>query len=148
FTIQKAPPKDKSYKLPDGGGLHLLIQPNGKRLWRFRYRFAGKENMLALGPFPDISLASARRKRDEARTLVAEGKDPAQKKKEDKLAAAVASRNTFGAIVAEHLENLAAGGAAQTTIEKNRWLLEDLAAPLAKRPISEITPAEILDLLK
>lgn len=148
FTIQKAPPKDKPYKLSDGGGLHLLIQPNGKRLWRFRYRFAGKENMLALGPFPDISLASARRKRDEARTLVAEGKDPAQQKKEDKLAAAVASRNTFGAIVAEHLENLAAGGAAQTTIEKNRWLLEDLAAPLAKRPISEITPAEILDLLK
>jgi integrase len=148
FAIQKAAPSDKPYKLSDSGGLHLLIRPNGSRLWRFRYSFAGKENMLALGSVPEISLASARRKRDEARTLVAEGKDPAQKRKADKLAAAVASRNTFEAVVVDLLENLAASDAAQTTIEKNRWLLQDLAAPLAKRPISEITPAEILDLLK
>ena len=148
FAIQKAAPRDKPYKLPDSGGLYLLIQPNGSQLWRFRYSFAGKENMLALGSFPEISLASARRKRDEARTLVADGKDPAQKRKEDKLAAEMAARNTFDAVAAEVLENLEASGAAQTTIDKNRWLLQDLAAPLAKRPISEITPADILDLLK
>jgi integrase len=148
FAVQKAPPRDKPYKLPDSGGLYLLIRPNGSRLWRFRYSFAGKENMLALGSFPEISLASARRKRDEARTLVAEGKDPAQKRKADKLAAAIALRNTFEAVAVDLLENLAASDAAQTTIDKNRWLLRDLAAPLAKRPISEITPAEILDLLK
>ena len=148
FAIQKAAPRVKPYKLPDSGGLHLLIRPNGSRLWRFRYSFAGKENMLALGSFPEISLASARRKRDEARTLVAEGKDPARKRKADKLAATVAARNTFEAVVVDLLENLAASDAAQTTIDKNRWLLQDLAAPLAKRPISEIRPAEILDLLK
>lgn len=148
FSIQRARPREKPYKLSDGGGLHLLVQTGGSRLWRLRYRHAGKENMLALGSFPEVSLASARSKRDEARKLLAEGKDPSQKKKEDKIAAAFASANTFGAIAAEHLANLEANGAAPITISKNRWLLEDLAAPLAKRPISEITPAELLDLLK
>jgi hypothetical protein len=55
FSITKAKPKKKPYKLSDGGGLHLLIQPGGSRLWRFRYRFGGRENMLALGSYPEIS---------------------------------------------------------------------------------------------
>ncbi len=58
FAIQNAKPKGKPYKLSDGGGLHLLVQPGGSKLWRFRYRFGGKENMLALGSFPEVSLAS------------------------------------------------------------------------------------------
>jgi hypothetical protein len=148
LALQKATPRERPYKLADSDGLHLLIKPNGSKLWRFRYQFGGKEKMLSLGSFPEVSLASAREKRSEARKLVAEGRDPSQKKREDKLAAAVASRNTFEAVAAEHLANLQANGAAQTTIDKNRWLVEDLAAPLAKRPISEITPAEVLDLLK
>jgi integrase len=148
LAIRNATPGERPYKLPDGDGLHLLVNPNGSKLWRFRYQFAGKEKMLSLGPFPEVSLASAREKRREARELVAEGKDPSQKKREDKLAAAVVSRNTFGAVAAEHLANLQANGAAQSTIDKNRWLVEDLGAPLANRPISEITPAEVLDLLK
>jgi len=148
FSIQKARPRGKPYKLSDGGGLYLLVQPSGGRHWRFRYRYAGKENMLALGAYPDVSLASARTKRDAAKKTLAEGKDPSQKKKEDKIAAAFASANTFGAIAAEHLANLTDNGAAKVTIDKNRWLLEDLAAPLAKRPISDITPAELLALLK
>jgi Arm DNA-binding domain len=148
FAIEKAKPKEKPYKLSDGGGLHLLVQPGGSKLWRFRYRFAGKENMLALGSFPEISLASARSKRDGARKLIAEGRDPSQQKKIDKIAAAAAAKNTFGAVTEEYLQNLEASGAAASTISKNRWLLQDLAAPLTKRPITEITPAEILDILK
>ncbi len=148
FAIRNATPKERPYKLADGDGLHLLVNPNGSKLWRFRYQFGGKEKMLSFGSFPEVSLASAREKRMNARKLVAEGKDPSQKKRENRLAASVASRNTFAAVAAEHLENLQANGAAQTTIDKNRWLVEDLAAPLANRPISEITPAEVLDLLK
>jgi integrase len=148
LAIRNAAPGMRPYKLSDGQGLHLLVNPNGSRLWRFRYQFGGKEKMLSLGSFPEVSLASARNKRREARELVAEGQDPSQKKREDKLAAAVVSRNTFGAVSAEHLANLQANGAAQSTIDKNRWLVEDLGAPLANRPISEITPAEVLDLLK
>lgn len=148
FSIQNAEPREKQYKLSDGNGLHLLVQPGGSKLWLFRYRFAGKENMLSLGSFPDVSLASARQKRDDARRLLADGNDPSRKRKDDKLAAAVAAANTFGVVASEYLAKLKEEGAAESTLEKNRWLLEDLAAPLAARPITEIKPAEILDLLK
>ena len=79
FAVQKAAPADKPYKVFDGNGLFLLVKPNGKKLWRFRYHFAGKENLLAFGSYPEITLASARRKRDEARRLIAEGIDPSLK---------------------------------------------------------------------
>lgn len=148
FSIVKAKPAGKPYKLSDGGGLHLLVQPGGGKLWRFRYRFAGRENMLALGSFPAVSLASARDHRDEAKKLIAAGSDPSEKRKLDKIASAVAANNTFGAIASEYIEKLIEGGAAQSTIDKNRWLLEDLASPLSKRPITAITPAEILVLLQ
>jgi hypothetical protein len=148
LALQNAKPKEKPYKLSDGDGLFLLVQPSGRKLWRFRYRFAGKENTLALGPFPEIPLAAARGKRDSARTLIAEGKDPAQQKKLDKIAAATAANNTFGAIAEELLASLEESGAAGPTLSKNRWLLLTLAAPLAKRPIADITSAEILLLLK
>ncbi len=148
FAIQKARPRDKLYKLADGNGLYLHINPNGKKQWRFRYSFAGKENMLAFGTYPEISLASARKKRDEMRTLVAEGIDPSLKRKADKVAAANASRNTLGAIADEYLDHLRESGRAVTTMEKNTWLLNDLAAPFRKRPIKDINAAEILALLR
>jgi integrase len=148
FAIANAVAMDKPIKLSDGEGLHLLVQPNGRKQWRFRYRFAGRENMLAFGSFPTVSLAQARAKREEARKLLADGTDPAAKRKLDRIAAEVAARNTFGDIAAEYVNNLVANGAAESTISKNRWLLQDLATPLAKRPISEILPAEILLILK
>jgi len=148
FAIVNAAPKDKPYKLADGGGLHLLVRPNGSKLWRLRYRFNGQENMLALGQFPSISLAGARAKREEARSLLASGMNPSVKRKLDKIAAATAARNTFGDVAAEHLANLEANGTAATTMKKNRWMLQNLCTPIAKRPIAEITAAEILDLLK
>lgn len=148
FAIEKAKPREKPYKLSDGNGLALLVQPNGSKLWRFRYRFGGKENMLTFGPFPAVTLASARRKRDDARRLVAEGIDPAQQRKAEKAAATTTAENTFGVLAAEYIGKLKEQGNAASTIEKNRWLLEDLATPLASRPVAEIKPAEILDLLK
>jgi len=147
-AILGASARSAPYKLSDGGGLHLLVQPSGSKLWRLRYRFGGKENMLALGSFPEISLASARTKRDEARKLIAEGIDPSAKRKLDKVVAAVAANNTFGAIVTEYLDRLRDKGCSESTIEKNRWLLEDLAQPLTARPITAITPAEILIILQ
>jgi integrase len=148
FAITKAIAKEKPLKLADGGGLHLLVRPGGSKLWRFRYRFAGREKMLSFGSFPEVTLADARSKREEARKLIAEGIDPSVRRKLDKIASATAAKNTFGAVAAEHLANLEANGAAERTLTKNRWLLEDLAAPLASRPIAEIVPAEILDILK
>jgi integrase len=148
FTIVKAVAKDKPSMLADGFGLHLLVQPNGSKLWRFRYRFGGRANMLTLGAFPTVSLAAARSKRDDARKLLADGTDPAIKRKLDKIAAATTAQNTFGAVAAEYLAHMEANGASESTLSKNRWMLEDLAAPLANRPISEIVAAEILILLK
>ena len=148
FAIRKAKPQDKPFKLADGGGLHLVVQANGSKLWRLKYRFAGKEKLLSFGPYPVTTLADARRKRDEAKRLLANGADPSVQKRQDKIAAGVAARNTFGAVAAEVLANKEANDAANSTLDKNRWLLENLAAPLADRPIAEITAAEILDLLK
>ena len=85
FAITNAKPKAKPYKLADGEGLHLLVQPSSAKLWRFRYQFAGKEKMISFGAFPEVSLAEARGKREDARKLVAADTDPSQKKKEDKL---------------------------------------------------------------
>src|SRR6202030_926144 len=98
FAITRARAKDKPIKLSDGDGLHLLVKPGGSKLWRFRYRFADRENMLAFGAYPSVSLAEARSKREEARRLLADGKDPSVKKKLDKIAAATAAQNTFGAV--------------------------------------------------
>jgi integrase len=148
FSIQHAKPNDKPYLLTDGRGLHLLVTPTGSKLWRLRYRFLGKQNMLGLGAFPEVGLADARQKRDEARKLLAQGVDPSAHRRNEKLAAATAARNTFGTIAAEYIDKLRAEGKSDATVSKNEWLLVDLAKPLADRPIAEITPAEILALLK
>jgi integrase len=148
FAARRARPRDKAYKLTDGGGLHLFVRPNGSKLWRLKYRFAGKEKLLSFGPYPLISIAEARGKRDEAKKALLEGRDPAVQKKLEKIAAETVARNTFGLVAAEHIARMEANGAAKATIEKTRWLLEDLAAPISDRPISDIVPAEILDLLK
>lgn len=148
FSIQHAKPKDKPYLLTDGRGLHLLVTTNGSKLWRLRYRFGGKQNMLGLGTFPDVGLAEARQRRDEARKLVAQGVDPSAHRRNEKVAAATAAQNTFGVIAAEYVEKLRAEGKSDATLSKNAWLLADLAKPVAERPITEITPAEVLALLK
>src|ERR1700692_3397120 len=148
FAIEKARPKTKSYKLTDGGGLHLLVESNGSKLWRFRYHFGRKEKMLSLGRYPDVPLAAARAKRDDARKLVAAGTDPSQQRLLDRIATATLVKNTFGAIVEEYLAELGEKGLAESTMSKNRWLLQELAAPLSRRPITEIKPAEILPILK
>ena len=104
--------------------------------------------MLAFGAYPATSLADARTKRDEARRLLAAGIDPSTKRKQDHLDAAMSARNTFGANADEVLANKEANNASSSTLSKNRWLLKDLAAPLLERPITEISAAEILRLLK
>jgi integrase len=144
FSITNAKPKAKPYMLSDGDGLHLLVKPNGSKLWRFRYRFDGKANMLGLGSFPEVSILEARKKRTSIREKLAAGISPAVERMKTKIAAA----NTFGAVADEHLANLRKTGMAEQTISKNTWLLTTLAAPLRSRPIADIKPIEILDILK
>src|ERR1700739_4303664 len=93
FAILHASASDKPLKLSDGDGLSLLVQPNGAKLWRLRYRYLGKENMLALGAFPAVSVLDARKRRNEAKKLLADGIDPAQRRRLEKLRATAASQN-------------------------------------------------------
>ena len=99
--IDTAKPKEKEYKLTDGGGLYLLVKPNGAKYWRLKYRFFGKEKKLSIGVYPDISLADARLKREEARKVIALGGDPGEEKKAEKLAKKASVENTFKAIALE-----------------------------------------------
>lgn len=85
IKVRTAKPTDKQYKLTDGNGMHLLVHPNGSRYWRLQYRFGGKQKMLALGVYPEVSLADARARRDEARKLLANSIDPGDKRKMIKL---------------------------------------------------------------
>ncbi|MCI4070016.1 integrase arm-type DNA-binding domain-containing protein, partial [Dickeya dianthicola] len=95
-AIRNAKPLDKPYKLSDAQGLYLLIKPNGSKLWHLKYRFGGKEKKLAFGAYPTVSLASARKLREEARTILSAGDDPGVKKQHDKQAKK--NGNTFEAI--------------------------------------------------
>jgi len=148
FAIDRAKPKAKPYKLSDGESLYLFIQPNGSRWWRFRYFHEHKEKILSFGTYPEVSLKSAREKRADARTLVAEGVDPSEQRRADQVAAVFAANNTFGIAAEDYLKKLKEEGRAAATLKKNRWLLTQIAAPLTKRPIAEIEPAEILGLCK
>ena len=99
--VDTSRPKDKPYKLSDGGGLYLLVNPNGSRYWRLKYRIAGKEKLLALGVYPDITLAEARQKRADAKKVLAAGGDPGQEKQEEKQAKEQAVANSFERLAME-----------------------------------------------
>lgn len=108
----------------------------------------GKEKLLSFGPYPLVTIAKAREKRDEAKRLLLDGTDPGVKKKLDKLAAETEARQTFGLIAGEYLDRMQDRGAAKSTLAKTTWLLKGLASPFDNRPIKDLTVAEILDLLQ
>ena len=131
-------------KIFDARGLYLLVTPIGSRLWRFKYRYAGKEKLLSLGQYPQVSLKLARRKCDEARLQLSDGIDPAIRKAANKLD----TSDSFGAIAAEWLE-LQRKTFAPATWEKAQWTFNDLINPwLGQRPIQSITASDILLVLK
>ena len=148
LAIENAKSKERPYKLSDGEGLHLQVMPNGSKWWRFRYQFARKEKMLSLGTFPEVSLAEARLKKNAARKLVSDGIDPSARKKLEKQGVADNAQNTFKVSADGYLAHLKDNQRAVTTLEKNTWLLLDLAKPLHERPIRDITAAEILGIIK
>ena len=148
FRISKAKPQEKPYKLADGGGLFLLVKPNGSKLWRQKYRHLGKERLLSHGNFPEVTLAQARQKREEARAMLSDGQDPGVEKKLAKITAETQARTTFKLIAEEYIEACEERDLSPATMKKKRWFLLDLASPLHNRPINEITPAELLYLLK
>lgn len=146
-NLQGDQPAPRLTKLADGGGLMLWIEPNGARRWRFAYRFGGKQKSLAFGTYPQTTLAEARAARDAARKLLAAGVDPSQSKRARKAAQAVAAANTFAIVAEELLDKKRREGCAAATLQKVDWLI-GLAAPLAQRPIGEISAPEVLTVLQ
>lgn len=143
-AVRNAKPRKKPFKLSDGGGLFLFVAPNGGRYWRMGYRYDGKQKVLSFGVFPDVSLADARERRDQARRLLAKGMDPSIQAKLDKIAASIASANTFGAVAEEWIEKITKDGLAEVTLKKIRWLVGQILPAIGKRPIAEISAPELL----
>ncbi len=128
-AIRALKPKERVYAVADESGLCIEIAVSGSKLWRFRYRFAGKARNLSFGPYPEVSLKEARRRRDEARALLRDGVDPGVERKRAKLIAELSAANTFGAVAEEYIEQkLVKDGKAPVTIEKNRFFLRHLKA--------------------
>lgn len=148
IQINAAKPGAKARSLSDSQGLYLVVQPNGSKLWRFRYRFLDRQKTLHLGGWPQISLAEARTRRDEAKKQVANGFDPALEKKRARIAAKFAAANTFEAVAQEWLVKCERDGLAPVTIEKIRWLLEKAFPMIGNIPIAQITPHESLAVLR
>ena len=104
--IKNSKPRDKAYKLSDGNGLFLLIATNGSKYWRFKYRFNGKEKLLALGVYNQITLAEARKRRDKARELLANEVDPGKLKQETKRLGKIVAENSFESIAREWIKTV------------------------------------------
>ncbi len=145
--IRALKPAERPYKVADVDGLYLLVQPSGALLWRFRYRCCGIERKLSLGSFPEVSLAQARRKRDEGKAELEDGIDPVEEKRQRRLKAELAAQTTFGLVAEEYIQKMEREGKSPATLKKARWFLE-LLAGIAKRPIAAVTPHELLDILK
>lgn len=129
----------------DGGGLLLLVLPSGGRYWRLKYRFGGKEKSLALGVYPEVSLAEARRRRDAARAELHAGNDPARNKRERRHEAKSAGENTFATVAEEWLSRQQV---AEVTSRKDRWILNLLLPAIGSRPVNQIAPRELLAVLR
>lgn len=146
--ISQAKPRDKEYKLTDGGGLYILVRPNGAKLWKHKVRIHGREQKLSYGAYPLVSLKEARMKRDETKLAMTRGEDPVQQRREEKLAAMFRSANRFAEVAEEFIAKREAEGLAPATVKKSKWFLQLLQPSIGHRPIAEITPQELLAALR
>lgn len=148
IQIRKAKPNDKAYTLNDGNGLSLLIEPNGSKGWRFRYRFAGKPKMISFGVYGQISLADARRKRDEAKKQLSDGIDPSDARKSEKITQKYAAENTFKAVAMEWHASKCSTWSRGYASEILRCFENDVFPFIGSRPIDQLAPLELLAVLQ
>lgn len=145
-AVRNAKKKAAPYKLTDGKGLYLEVRPTGAKLWRYRYRIARKENVFAIGAYPEVGLSAARAERDAARTLVKQGVHPAHNRKLDRIRQANEHANTFEAVAREWL---ASKDWTKAVVSERRRLLErDVFPKIGALPIRQVAPAHILEILK
>lgn len=145
--VKNAKPKDKPYKLPDGERLYLLVNPDGGKYWRLDYTRPAtkKSNTLSLGSYPEISLSEARARRQAARSNLAHGLDPSDVKKTEARKVKMEAENTFKAVAMEWFEKQKYSA---STIERTHYIFELPFRKLGNRPIKDILPIDVLDVLR
>lgn len=148
LEVRRAVPREKTYRISDGRGMYLEISPTGGKYWRLKYRFNAREKRIALGVYPDVTLAHARRKRDEARAILADGIDPSQVKKEKKRLAKLGAANTFQVVALEWLDRQSPAWTVSHSEKIIGRLKKDAFPVLGARPIAEITAPEVLEVLR
>ncbi|MEX2524303.1 MAG: integrase arm-type DNA-binding domain-containing protein [Gammaproteobacteria bacterium] len=146
--IRNAKASEKPYKLRDGGGLYLEVRPNGAKLWRLRYRLAGKENVYAIGPYPEKGLAEAREERTAAKKLIKKGINPARHRKLERLRNENEHANTFETVAREWLANNADYWTAKTYQQRERILKRDIFPEIGALPLRQVTSAHVLSIVQ
>ncbi|EEB7340068.1 tyrosine-type recombinase/integrase [Salmonella enterica] len=146
--ISTAKPTDKPYKLSDGGGLYLLVNPNGSRYWRMKYRYSGKEKLLSIGVYPDVTLAEARDKRTKAKRILAAGDDPSEVKQAEREAKNLAVNNSFELLALEWHEHKKPNWSSGYADDIMEYLRKDIFPYIGKKAITDIKPITMLSVLK
>ncbi len=144
ITVRNAKPTEKSQKLSDGGGLYLLVHTNGSKYWRLKYRFVGKEKLLSIGIYPQVSLSDARVRRDDAKKLLANSQDPSEVKQTLKTEAKLEAANTFESVAREWLGKKAAKQVDKTRNRNLRILELNIFKHIGKTPINKVTSKALL----
>lgn len=148
LKCKSAKPLKKPYRIADSGGMYLEVMPNGSRYWRLKYRLLGKEKRLALGVYPEVSLAEAREGREAARRLIKAGEDPCFAKKEDRRERTLRAEHTFEAVAREWHENKKKKWSDRYGNNLMQLLEKELFPHVGNRPIAEIAPLELLEAIK
>ena len=138
---------DKPLKLTDGGGLYLEIRPTGTKLWRLRYRIDGKENVFAIGGYPEIGLADARDAREKAKPLIRQGIHPSHNRQAERLANSAANANTFEAVAREWIKKKAPSWTPYYLRQVERFMAADVFPFVGKLPIRNVSAAHLLEIL-
>lgn len=146
--IDAARPKEKSYRLADSAGLFLFIPPTGKKVWRLRYRFEGKEKTLVIGPYPEISLTEARARQSEAKMKLLAGVDPAEQKQSLKKKEKEADADTFGDIFKEWYAHKSKVWSPGYSDELHRMFTDDILPIIGHMKMEEVEPMVLLKVIR
>lgn len=138
----------KAYKLSDSGGLYLLVATSGSKLWRYKYRLDGKENVLALGEYPEVSIAEARKARDAAKVLVKQGAHPTQRKREERARQAAERANTFEAVAREWIAKKSPRWSPYYLKQVEAFMGNDVFPVIGSLPIRAVTAAQLLGIVQ
>ena len=148
LAIRKALPREKLYKLTDSEGLQLHVSPQGGKLWRYAYRYLGKQKLLSLGVYPVVTLSEAREKRNCAKKQLVAGVDPCQQKRLDKLTKLASAENSFEKVGLQWHDNWKVTKASRHAEYVIKRLKSDVFPVIGHRPISDITPIELVAMVK